>query len=144
MAGRGRRHLATFLFPVVAEPIAGQTHRYPTRQNPRTGNMSSRDWHDVGLRPRNDQRACMSGMTLAFRQFLFTADGQPLHVFYGLYEDPSGPGVIANRRKSAASRVSTQHWLAAGILASVFWKSPSRVRRNRRMRELRSRVRCHR
>lgn len=45
-------------------------------------------------------------MMIAFRQFLFTADGQPLHVFYGLYEDPSGSAVLANRRKSAASRVS--------------------------------------
>jgi hypothetical protein len=48
----------------------------------------------------------VNGMDLAFRQFLFTADGQPLHVFYGLYEDTTGPSVLANRRKDAASRIA--------------------------------------
>jgi exosortase len=44
-------------------------------------------------------------LTLAFRQYVFTAEGQPLHVFYGLYEDPDGSAVLANRRKSAAKRI---------------------------------------
>jgi hypothetical protein len=45
-------------------------------------------------------------LTVAFQQYLFTAEGQPLHVFYGLYEDPAGSAVLANRRKDAASRVA--------------------------------------
>jgi exosortase len=45
-------------------------------------------------------------MTVAFREYLFTAEGQPLHVFYGLYEDAAGSGVLANRRKDSAKRVT--------------------------------------
>jgi hypothetical protein len=44
--------------------------------------------------------------TLAFRQYLFTADGRPLHVFYGLYEDTAGSAVLANRRKDSESRIA--------------------------------------
>jgi hypothetical protein len=48
----------------------------------------------------------VNGMDLAFRQFQFTADGQPLHVFYGIYEDTTGPSVLANRRKDTTSRIA--------------------------------------
>ncbi len=48
----------------------------------------------------------VNGIDLAFRQFQFTADGQPLHVFYGLYEDTTGPSILANRRKDTANRLS--------------------------------------
>ncbi len=63
-------------------------------------------------------------MTLAFRQYLFTVEGQPLHVFYGIYEDPSGSAVLANRRKDVASRLAAalagsrnygQHFLEIAI-----------------------------
>lgn len=48
----------------------------------------------------------LAGMELAMQQYVFDADGRPLHVFYGIYEDPSGPAVLANRRKDAASRIA--------------------------------------
>jgi hypothetical protein len=48
----------------------------------------------------------VNGIDLAFRQFQFTADGQPLHVFYGIYEDPTGPSILANRRKDTTSRIA--------------------------------------
>jgi hypothetical protein len=48
----------------------------------------------------------VGGMTVAFRQYEFTAEGQPLHVFYGLYEDAAGSAELANRRKDSASRVA--------------------------------------
>jgi exosortase len=46
----------------------------------------------------------LGGMSLALQQYLFLADGRPVNVFYGLYEDPSGSDMLANRRKDAASR----------------------------------------
>jgi exosortase len=48
----------------------------------------------------------VNGIDLAFHQFQFIADGQPLHVFYGLYEDTTGPSVLANRRKDTGSRIT--------------------------------------
>ncbi len=45
-------------------------------------------------------------LDLAFQQYLFTVDGRPLHVFYGLFEDPAGsvrPRPIAGRTPRAAS-----------------------------------------
>jgi exosortase len=45
-------------------------------------------------------------LTFAFQQYLFTAEGRPLHVFYGLYEEPGGSAVLANRRKDSASRIA--------------------------------------
>jgi hypothetical protein len=47
----------------------------------------------------------VAGMDLAMQQYVFNAEGRPLHVFYGIYEDPSGSAVLANRRKDAASRI---------------------------------------
>jgi exosortase len=43
---------------------------------------------------------------LALQQYLFTVEGQSLQVFYGIYEDSSGPGVLANRRLDSWNRVS--------------------------------------
>jgi exosortase len=45
-------------------------------------------------------------ITLAFQQYFFTDEGRPVHVFYGLYEDPSGTLVLANRRMDPASRIA--------------------------------------
>ena len=44
-------------------------------------------------------------MQFAFRQYVFLADGQPLHVFYAIYEDSSGSTILANRRKDTTSRI---------------------------------------
>jgi len=46
------------------------------------------------------------GLRLALQQYVFSAEGKPLHVFYGIYEDPTGTTELANRRKDAASRVA--------------------------------------
>ncbi len=43
---------------------------------------------------------------LAFQQFAFTSDGQLIHVFYGIYEDPSGPSELANRRRDTRNRIA--------------------------------------
>jgi exosortase len=43
---------------------------------------------------------------LAFQQYAFTSDGQLVHVFYGIYEDPSGPTELANRRRDTRSRIA--------------------------------------
>jgi len=48
----------------------------------------------------------VEGMDLAMQQYEFTAEDRPLHVFYGIYEDPSGSATLANRRKDCASRVA--------------------------------------
>ena len=72
----------------------------------------------------------VSGMELAMQQYVFSADGVTLHVFYGIYEDPSGSTALANRRKDAASRVaaalagsrnSGQRWLEVAV---VGYESP--------------------
>ena len=43
---------------------------------------------------------------LTLQQFEFLAGSQPLHVFYGIYEDSTGGSTLANRRQSNASRVA--------------------------------------
>jgi hypothetical protein len=48
----------------------------------------------------------LAGMDLAMQQYVFSAEGTPLHVFYGVYEDPSGSTELANRRKNSASRLA--------------------------------------
>jgi exosortase/archaeosortase family protein len=48
----------------------------------------------------------VAGMDLAMQQYVFNAEGTPLHVFYGIYEDPSGSSKLANRRKDIRSRVA--------------------------------------
>ena len=42
---------------------------------------------------------------IALQQYLFTAEGRPVHIFYGIYEDPTGSAVLANRRQNTASRI---------------------------------------
>lgn len=44
--------------------------------------------------------------TLALHEYIFQAGTQSLHVFYAIYEDPTGTAVLANRRKDTASRVA--------------------------------------
>jgi hypothetical protein len=48
----------------------------------------------------------LAGMELAMQQFVFNAEGTSLHVFYGIYEDPTGGTQLANRRRDSASRVA--------------------------------------
>jgi exosortase len=48
----------------------------------------------------------IGGMQFAFRQYVFLADERPLHVFYAIYEDPTGSAVLANRRRDTASRIA--------------------------------------
>jgi exosortase len=48
----------------------------------------------------------LAGMDLAMQQYVFNAEGTPLHVFYGIYEDSSGSTELANRRKDTASRLA--------------------------------------
>ena len=42
----------------------------------------------------------------AFRQYMFQSGDQPLHVFYAIYEDPTGSAVLANRRKNTVKRIA--------------------------------------
>ena len=44
-------------------------------------------------------------MELALQQYFFTAGGRPIHIFYGIYEDPTGGAVLANRRQNTTSRI---------------------------------------
>ena len=45
------------------------------------------------------------GSNLALQQYEFSAEGERLDVFYGVYEDQTGTEVLANRRVAPASRV---------------------------------------
>jgi len=45
-------------------------------------------------------------MQFAFRQYVFLADGQPIHVFFGIYEDSSGSAILANRQHDMARRIA--------------------------------------
>ena len=47
-----------------------------------------------------------SSFRLAFQQYAFTSDSRLLHVFYGIYEDPTGPSELANRRRDTGSRIA--------------------------------------
>ncbi len=48
----------------------------------------------------------VAGIELAMQQYLFDADGESIHVFYGIYEDPTGSAKLANRRKDFRSRLA--------------------------------------
>jgi exosortase len=48
----------------------------------------------------------VGGRKLAFQQYVFIANGAPLHVFYAIYEDPSGTATLANRRQTSVSRLA--------------------------------------
>jgi exosortase/archaeosortase family protein len=52
------------------------------------------------------KRVRVGELTLALQHYVFDAQGRPVHVFYAIYEDPSGTEVLANRRRDAASRVA--------------------------------------
>jgi exosortase/archaeosortase family protein len=67
----------------------------------------------------------VSGRVLALRQYVFGGEGLPVHVFYGIYEDPTGSGELANRRTDNASRVAAalagsrnygQRWLEVAVV----------------------------
>jgi exosortase/archaeosortase family protein len=47
----------------------------------------------------------VAGMELAMQQYVFGAEGKSIHVFYGIYEDPAGSTVLANRRQNTVSRI---------------------------------------
>jgi exosortase len=44
-------------------------------------------------------------LKLAIQHYVFEVEGQPLHVFFGIYEDQTGSTVLANRRIGTASRI---------------------------------------
>ncbi len=48
----------------------------------------------------------VAGTELAMRQYVFNADGSKIHVFYGIYEDPTGSSRLASRRQDFRSRVA--------------------------------------
>ncbi len=48
----------------------------------------------------------LTGMELAMQHYVFNTEGTPLHVFYGIYEDPTGSTLLSNRRQNARSRVA--------------------------------------
>ncbi len=63
----------------------------------------------VGMRLKSYQGIAtvpVAGMELALQHYVFSAEGRLLHVFYGIYEDPTGSTRLANRRKDFASRVA--------------------------------------
>ncbi len=56
---------------------------------------------DLGLK-----RVRLGELVLALQHYVFAAQGRPVHVFYAIYEDPSGTEELANRRRDTASRVA--------------------------------------
>jgi hypothetical protein len=42
---------------------------------------------------------------LAIQHYVFSVEGRPLDVFFGIYEDQAGSTVLANRRIGTASRI---------------------------------------
>lgn len=49
----------------------------------------------------------IDGMTLALQHYAFCAEGTSLHVFFGVYEDSTGPGQLASRGHDLGDRFST-------------------------------------
>jgi exosortase/archaeosortase family protein len=47
----------------------------------------------------------LAGMELAVQQYVFAAEGRTFHVFYGIYEDPTGSAALANRRRKTGDRI---------------------------------------
>lgn len=83
LKGRVASQLAKVHGPEVCLPAAG---------------MSLRAYLGIIMVP-------VAGMELAMQQFVFDAEGRPVNVFYGIYEDPSGSTRLANRRQDSRSRV---------------------------------------
>ena len=48
----------------------------------------------------------VAGMELAMQHYVFMAERKSLQVFHGIYEDPTGSSILANRRKNFRSRVA--------------------------------------
>jgi len=48
----------------------------------------------------------VEGLTMALQHYVFGSQGRPVHVFYAIYEDPTGSGELANRRRDFNSRVA--------------------------------------
>lgn len=48
----------------------------------------------------------IAGLEVVMQHYMFSAEGRLLHVFYGIYEDPTGSAKLANRRKDFGSRVA--------------------------------------
>ena len=48
----------------------------------------------------------LAGVELAMQHYVFNTEGTPLHVFYGIYDDPTGSTQLANRRQDARGRVA--------------------------------------
>lgn len=48
----------------------------------------------------------IGGIELAMQHYMFSTEGRLLHVFYGIYEDPTGSAKLANRRKDFGGRVA--------------------------------------
>jgi len=46
------------------------------------------------------------GLTMALQHYVFGDPTRPVHVFYAIYEDPTGTETLANRRRDVASRVA--------------------------------------
>jgi exosortase len=48
----------------------------------------------------------VAGMELAMQHYVFNVEGRSLQVFHGIYEDPTGSSLLANRRKDFRSRIA--------------------------------------
>jgi exosortase len=48
----------------------------------------------------------VNGLRMALQHYIFGSPGRPVHVFYAIYEDPTGTESLANRRRDPASRLS--------------------------------------
>ena len=62
----------------------------------------------IGMTLKSDlgARVITAGdLKLAIQHYVFEVEGQPLHVFFGIYEDQTGSVVLANRRLGTASRI---------------------------------------
>jgi exosortase len=62
----------------------------------------------AGMKLRSDvgmARMEMDGLDFGMHQYEFEAEGKPVQVFYGIYEDQGGGGELANRRLTPVSRI---------------------------------------
>jgi exosortase/archaeosortase family protein len=67
----------------------------------------------------------VAGMEIAMQQYIFSAEGKSFHVFYGIYEDPAGSTVLADRRQNTVGRIKAalagsrnygQRWLEVAVV----------------------------
>jgi hypothetical protein len=52
------------------------------------------------------KKLAVGGLTLALQHYVFVMQERPVHVFYAIYEDPSGTEELANRRRDFSSRLA--------------------------------------